>query len=169
MFEFVQTEVNKDHDFHCRPTPVYILYPPPHSSRKLIELQIIKEKQDTCIYNYNNVQVAWVRVDTQTILTIDDMVITRSQRISVRHMTDASVDYPYYLHHPHQHAGHHKNNNKSLSVSEGSDHPGSRRQVAGAGAGAAGGSGSIHKTWQLIIREVQSSDAGLYVSLFSGQ
>ncbi len=103
--------------------------------------------------------MAWVRVDTQTILTIDDMVITRSQRISVRHMTDASVDYPYYLRHPHQHAGHHKNNNKSLTVSEGSpqDHP--RRQAG------AGGSGSIHKTWQLIIREVQSSDAGLYVSL----
>ncbi|XP_046451650.1 hemicentin-1-like isoform X1 [Daphnia pulex] len=115
------------------------------------------------IYNLGNFKVAWVRVDTQTILTIDDMVITRSQRISVRHMTDASVDYPYYLHHPHQHAGHHKNNNRSLTVSEGSDHPGSRRQVAGAGAGAAGAGGSIHKTWQLIIREVQSSDAGLYM------
>lgn len=107
--------------------------------------------------------MAWVRVDTQTILTIDDMVITRSQRISVRHMTDASVDYPYYLHHPHQqqhpHA-HHKN----------------KSSVTAAAAAAAAGEGhenlrsrtlssSIHKTWQLIIREVQSSDAGLYVSL----
>ena len=155
MFEFVQTEVKKGSLFPW-PTIFSSIYSPP----KLIELKIIKETR--YIHNYINAQVAWVRVDTQTILTIDDMVITRSQRISVRHMTDASVDYPYYLHHPHQqhpqHAGHHKNNNKSLTVSgaEGSpqDHP--RR--------ASGGGGSIHKTWQLIIREVQSSDAGLYVS-----
>ena len=105
------------------------------------------------IRNYNNVQVAWVRVDTQTILTIDDMVITRSQRISVRHMTDASVDYPYYLRHPHQQHPHHKNKSSSPTVWE--DNP-PRTRTSG---------GSIHKTWQLIIREVQSSDAGLYVSL----
>lgn len=106
--------------------------------------------------------MAWVRVDTQTILTIDDVVITRSQRISVRHMTDASVDYPYYLHHPHQqHPHNHHQKNKSfllqsppaVEVSTVQPETPHRRPS----------SGSIHKTWQLIIRDVQSSDAGLYV------
>lgn len=103
-----------------------------------------------------------MRVDTQTILTIDDVVITRSQRISVRHMTDASVDYPYYLHHPHQqHPHNHHQKNKSfllqsppaVEVSTVQPETPHRRPS----------SGSIHKTWQLIIRDVQSSDAGLYV------
>ncbi|XP_045030063.1 neurotrimin-like isoform X2 [Daphnia magna] len=115
------------------------------------------------IYNLGNFKVAWVRVDTQTILTIDDVVITRSQRISVRHMTDASVDYPYYLHHPHQqhpHSNHHQKNKSFLlqsppavEVSTVQPETPHRRPS----------SGSIHKTWQLIIRDVQSSDAGLYM------
>jgi hypothetical protein len=77
-------------------------------------------------------------------------------------MTDASVDYPYYLHHPHQqqhpHA-HHKNKSSvtaAAAAAAGEGHENLRSRTL---------SGSIHKTWQLIIREVQSSDAGLYVSL----
>ena len=30
-------------------------------------------------------QVAWVRVDTQTILTIHNSIITRNQRVSLSH------------------------------------------------------------------------------------
>ena len=106
--------------------------------------------------------MAWVRVDTQTILTIDDVVITRSQRISVRHMTDASIDHPRHHHHhqqqqqQQQQQQHQKN--KSLLSPPGHSQtsletipPGGIRRP------------SIHKTWQLIIRDVQSSDAGLYV------
>ena len=101
--------------------------------------------------------MAWVRVDTQTILTIDDVVITRSQRISVRHMTDASID------HPPRHNHHQKNNNnnsKSLLASASSHAP--METIAPGGRRPT----SIHKTWQLIIRDVQSSDAGLYVRYF---
>ena len=40
-----------------------------------------------------------MRVDTQTILTIDDAVITRSQRFSVRHTADASGHLLHHQHH----------------------------------------------------------------------
>ena len=33
-------------------------------------------------------QVAFLRVDTQTILTIDETIITRSARVTVRHSID---------------------------------------------------------------------------------
>jgi hypothetical protein len=73
-------------------------------------------------------QVAWVRVDTQTILTIDDVVITRNARISVRHTADAAVRAPSQTHPPHQHHIPH-----------------------------------IRKTWQLVIRDVHTSDGGAYM------
>ena len=123
--------------------------------------------------------MAWVRVDTQTILTIDDVVITRSQRVSVRHMTDAADVQPHHR----GHHGHHHLNNKNISG--GADH----HQVAAAGNNNAlipslipsshqsaamrppatnhlmtvNSINNVHKTWQLIIRDIQSSDAGLYV------
>lgn len=34
------------------------------------------------------IQVAFLRVDTQTILTIDETIITRSSRVTVRHSID---------------------------------------------------------------------------------
>ena len=40
-----------------------------------------------------------MRVDTQTILAIDDVVITRSHRISVRHTADASGHLLHHQHH----------------------------------------------------------------------
>ena len=73
-------------------------------------------------------QVAWVRVDTQTILTIDDVVITRNARISVRHTADAAVRTASQTHPPHQHHIPH-----------------------------------IRKTWQLVIRDVHTSDGGAYM------
>ena len=40
----------------------------------------------TCrVENLGNYKVAWVRVDTQTILTIHHNIITRNQRISLSH------------------------------------------------------------------------------------
>lgn len=36
----------------------------------------------------HSAQVAFLRVDTQTILTIDSVVITRSSRVTVRHSLD---------------------------------------------------------------------------------
>merc|ERR1711953_1166808 len=40
----------------------------------------------TCrVDNLGNYKVAWVRVDTQTILTIHHNIITRNQRISLSH------------------------------------------------------------------------------------
>jgi len=121
------------------------------------------------IHNLGSFKVAFVRVDTQTILTIDDHVITRSTRISVRHISDASVDPDH--HHKQRHhraggggAGHH---NKSNGTTTTHHHPllgggGGGEAITASGGG--GGSSSIHKTWQLIIRDVQSADAGLYVS-----
>ena len=98
-----------------------------------------------------------MRVDTQTILTIDDTVITRSQRFAVRHMTDASAEYSSAARHraaatpapAHQHGHHHHHQKGNGSA------PGMSPRTA------------IHKTWQLIIRDVQSSDAGLYVIIIS--
>ena len=104
------------------------------------------------IHNLGNFKVAWVRVDTQTILTIDDSVITRSQRISVRHMSDASID-PDHHHKQRQHHPHATRNH----------HPPPPPLTADTQLITSGSSSSIHKTWQLIIRDVQSSDAGLYV------
>lgn len=39
---------------------------------------------------YFSVQVAWLRVDTQTILTIHSHVITKNHRISVAHTDEVS-------------------------------------------------------------------------------
>lgn len=76
----------------------------------------------TCtINNLANYKVAWVRVDTQTILTIDDAVITRNSRISVRHTADSAS---HGSHQAHRH---------------------------------------IRKTWQLVIRDVQTNDGGAYM------
>ena len=129
------------------------------------------------IHNLGSFKVAFVRVDTQTILTIDDHVITRSTRISVRHISDASVDPDHHHKQRHHRAGgggggggHH---NKSNGTTTTHHHPllggggGEAITASGGGGGGSsvgGGSSSIHKTWQLIIRDVQSADAGLYVS-----
>ena len=104
------------------------------------------------IHNLGSFKVAFVRVDTQTILTIDDHVITRSTRISVRHISDASVDPDH-----HHKQRHHRGGGASHNKTNGTTH----HLTAGE---AGGSSNSIHKTWQLIIRDVQSADAGLYVS-----
>lgn len=34
---------------------------------------------------HSSLQVAWLRVDTQTILTIDTLIITKSERVAVTH------------------------------------------------------------------------------------
>ncbi|XP_045030074.1 neurotrimin-like isoform X1 [Daphnia magna] len=48
-----------------------------------------REAVFTCIIdNVYNFKVAFLRVDTQTILAIDDTVITRSARVTVRHSID---------------------------------------------------------------------------------
>ena len=41
-------------------------------------------KTDSSIFLYSP-QVAWVRIDTQTILTIHHNIITRNQRVSLSH------------------------------------------------------------------------------------
>lgn len=107
------------------------------------------------IHNLGSFKVAFVRVDTQTILTIDDHVITRSTRISVRHISDASVD-PDHHHKQRHHRGGGANHNKVNGTTT--------HHLTAGGGEAAVSSNSIHKTWQLIIRDVQSADAGLYVS-----
>ncbi len=110
-------------------------------------------------------QVAWVRVDTQTILTIDDAVITRSQRVSVRHMTDAGdIDRHRVQHHLLAHSNNKTalvdfKNNAILPVTTQQQH-----HHGGRTGQQHHHQSPIHKTWQLIIRDIQSSDAGLYVS-----
>jgi neurotrimin len=37
------------------------------------------------VQNLGNYKVAWVRIDTQTILTIHNNIITRNQRVSLSH------------------------------------------------------------------------------------
>jgi len=104
------------------------------------------------IYNLANFKVAWVRVDTQTILTIDDVVITRSQRISVRHTADASG---HLLHHQH-----HQEEDQE------EEHHQQRHYHPMATTWAPRGqrvNHHIHKTWQLILSDVQPSDAGAYM------
>ena len=45
-----------------------------------------RSAQLTCkVKDLGNYKVAWVRVDTQTILTIHHNIITRNQRISLSH------------------------------------------------------------------------------------
>lgn len=56
--------------------------------------KIMKMTEIIFIYSCSTFQVAWLRVDTQTILTIHNHVITKNHRIGVTH----SDHRTWYLH-----------------------------------------------------------------------
>ena len=53
-----------------------------HACATLVAWTMIRK--DSSIFLYSP-QVAWVRIDTQTILTIHHNIITRNQRVSLSH------------------------------------------------------------------------------------
>ena len=55
-----------------------------HACATLVACTMIKFKTSSFIFLYSP-QVAWGRIDTQTILTIHHNIITRNQRVSLSH------------------------------------------------------------------------------------
>ena len=92
-------------------------------------------------------QVAFVRVDTQTILTIDDAVITRNARVSIRRSVDS------------QPLVGNSSNNSGNNSSSGANPP--LRQPVDFKR--------IRNQWQLMVKDVQAEDAGAYMCQLNTQ